>query len=235
MKRTPALTKNEMRESSCGKFLRRHFAGVSHLVEHGLRRGEGKGKLLRRRRSSLLQMVGADIGRVPFRNLARGVDDHVLDQPERGLGRKHIGAAREIFLDDVVLHRAGELAPVDALLVGERHVERQEPRRGGVDGHRGVHLAERNALHQRPHVAEMGDRHADLANLAAGERVVGIVAGLGRQVESDRKPRLALGQILPVELVGGLRRRMSRIGAEHPGFVALSLSAHGCRDPKSIA
>ena len=192
MKRTPALTKNEMRREQLGKFFRRHFAGVSHLVEHGFRRGEGKGKLLRRRRSSLLQMVGADIGRVPFRNLARGVDDDVLDQPERGLGRKHIGAARQIFLDDVVLHRAGELAPVDALLVGERHIERQEPGGGGVDGHRGVHLAERNALHQRPHVAEMGDRHAHLAHLAAGERIVGVVSGLRRQVESDRKPRLAL-------------------------------------------
>ena len=79
-----------------------------------------------------------------------------------------------------------------------------------------------------PHVAEMGDRHADLADLAAGERMVGIVAGLGRQIEGDRKPGLALGEVLPVQLVGGLRRGMARIGAEHPGLVALGFSAHGC-------
>ena len=118
------------------------------------------------------------------------------------------------------------LRPVDALLVGERDIERQQPGGGGVDGHRGVHLAERDAVEQRAHVAEMGDRHADLADLAAGERIVGVVAGLGRQVEGDRKAGLALGEVLPVELVGGFRRRMPRIGAEHPGLVALGLSAH---------
>jgi hypothetical protein len=47
----------------------------------------------------------------------------------------------------------------------------------------------------------MGDRYADLAHLAAGERVVGIVAGLGRQVEGDGKPGLPLGEVLPVQLV----------------------------------
>ena len=45
------------------------------------------------------------------------------------------------------------------------------------------------------HVAEMGDRHADLADLAAGERVVAVVAGLGRQIEGDREAGLALGEI----------------------------------------
>ncbi len=43
----------------------------------------------------------------------------------------------------------------DALLVGERDVERQQPRRRRVDGHRRVHLAERDAVEQRAHVAEM--------------------------------------------------------------------------------
>ena len=71
------------------------------------------------------------------------------------------------------------------------------------------------------HVAEMGDRHADLADLAAGQRVIGIVAGLGRQVEGDRKPGLALGEVPPVELVGGLGRGMAGIGAEQPGLVPL--------------
>ena len=51
------------------------------------------------------------------------------------------------------------------------------------------------------HVAEVGDRHADLADLAAGQHVVAVVAGLGRQVEGDREAGLALGEVGAVELV----------------------------------
>ena len=48
---------------------------------------------------------------------------------------------------------------------------------------------------QLVHVALVGDRDADLADLAAGEDVVGVIAGLGRQVEGDREAGLALGQV----------------------------------------
>ena len=37
------------------------------------------------------------------------------------------------------------------------------------------------------HVAEMRDRHADLADLAARQRMIAVVAGLCRQVEGDRE------------------------------------------------
>ena len=118
-------------------------------------------------------MVGADIGRVPFRHLAAGVDDHVLDQPQRRRGREDVSAAREIFLQDVVLHRAGELgacrrpAPRRA-----RHRARAARRAVALMVIEVFISAERDALEQAPHVAEMGDRHADLADLAARERVV---------------------------------------------------------------
>ena len=107
-----------------------------------------------------------------------------------------------------------------ALLVGDRDVEREQPRRGGVDGHRGVHLDDRDVVEQRAHVAEMGDRHADLADLAAREHVVAVVAGLGRQIEGDRQAGLPLGEVLPVKRVQLARVRVPRIGAEDPGFVA---------------
>ena len=48
---------------------------------------------------------------------------------------------------------------------------------------------------ERPHVAQVADRDADLADLAAGELVVRVVAGLGRQVEGDRQTGLALAQV----------------------------------------
>ena len=105
---------------------------------------------------------------------------------------------------------------VQAVLLGDDDVERQQPRRRRVDRHRRVHLVERDAVEQRVHVALVGDRDADLADLAARELVVGVVARLRRQVEGDRQPGLALGEVRAVELVGLLRGRMARVRPHHP-------------------
>ena len=70
-------------------------------------------------------------------------------------------------------------------------------------------------------ICEIGD--ADLADLAARQRVVAVKAGLGGQIEGDRQSRLALGEILPIEPVGFAARRMAGVGAEDPGFVASAL------------
>ena len=74
-----------------------------------------------------------------------------LVEPHGGRGRKHIGPAREIFLEDVVLGGAVELIARDPLLVGERDIEREQPGCGRIDGHRGIHVAERDAVEQRAH------------------------------------------------------------------------------------
>jgi hypothetical protein len=79
---------------------------------------------------------------------------------------------------------------------------------------------------ERPHVAEMADRHADLADLAAGEDMVAVVAGLGRQIEGDGEAGLARGEVRAVEGVRLLGRGMAGIGPEQPGFVALRLAHH---------
>ena len=112
-------------------------------------------------------------------------------------------------------------ADVGALLLGDGDVERQQPGGGGVDRHRGVHRLERDAVEERPHVADVADRDADLADLAAGQRVVAVVAGLGRQVEGDREAGLAAGEVRAVERVRGGGRRMAGVGAEQPGLVAV--------------
>ena len=64
------------------------------------------------------------------------------------------------------------------------------------------------------------DGDADLADLAAGERVVAVVAGLGRQVEGDREAGLAAGEVRAVERVRGGGGGMAGVGAEEPGLVA---------------
>ena len=70
-----------------------------------------------------------------------------------------------------------------------------------------------------PHVADMRNRDADLADLAARQRVVAVIAGLSRQIEGDRQAGLALGEILAVEPVGLAGGRVAGIGAEDPGLV----------------
>ena len=109
---------------------------------------------------------------------------------------------------------------VDVVLLGDGHVERQQPGRGGVDRHRRVHLAERDAVEQLVHVALVGDRDADLADLAARELVVGVVAGLGGEVERDREAGLALLEVLAVEGVRLLGGGVAGVGPHDPRPVA---------------
>src|SRR5262249_30719315 len=68
--------------------------------------------------------------------------------------------------------------------------------------------------------------NAHLADLAPGQCAVGVVAGLGREIESDRETGLALRQVRPVQLVGGARRGVSGIGTDEPGTIALGHRLH---------
>ena len=110
---------------------------------------------------------------------------------------------------------------LDPVLLRHGDVEGEQPRGRGVDRHRGVHLVERDAVEQGVHVALVGDRDADLADLAAGQRVIGVVPGLGGEIEGDGEAGLALGQVSPVELVRAPRVGVPGVGAHHPGPVRL--------------
>ena len=156
-----------------------------------------------------------------FGHLLDREGDHVRDQLHRGPGRERVGPARQVLLDDVVLGGALELGAVDAVVLRRDDVERQQPGRRRVDRHRRVHLVERDAVEQRGHVALVGDGDPDLADLAARELVVGVVARLRGQVEGDRQAGLALGEVRAVQLVGLLRRRVTGVGAHHPRPIGL--------------
>ena len=120
---------------------------------------------------------------------------------------------------------------VRALLLGDGDVQREQPHGRRVDRHRGVGLGERDAVEQRAHVADVADRHPDLADLAAGELVVRVVAGLGREVERDRQAGLALREVAAVERVRRRRRRVAGVGADHPGAVAFTIGRVRHRTP----
>ena len=134
------------------------------------------------------------------------------------------GDRNDYALEAAKRYRGDEL---DAMLLGRDDVERQQPGCRRVDRHRRVHRLQRDAVHQLPHRPAMADRHADLPDLAARQFVVGVVAGLRRQVEGDRQPRLAFREVRAVQLVGLLGRRMARVRAHHPGPVGLWQAVSG--------
>ena len=145
---------------------------LGHRVEHRDRVGHGEGDLLDGRRARLLQVIGADVDRVPLRDLGDRVGDEVGRQPHRRAGRERVGPPREELLDDVVLGRALQDLRIDAVLLRGGDVERQQPSGGRVDRHRRVHRIERDAVHERRHRSLVRDRHPDLPDLAARELVV---------------------------------------------------------------
>ena len=67
--------------------------GEENGVEHGDGRAQRVRDLLHRRGARLLQVVGADVDRIPPGDLVDRVDDHVGDQPHRGPGRERVGPA----------------------------------------------------------------------------------------------------------------------------------------------
>ena len=109
------------------------------------------------------------------------------------------------------------------LLLGHQLVEEQQDGAGGVDRHGRRDLVHREVGHEEAHVGQRVDGHADLAHLALGPGVVGVVAHLGRQVEGARQPGLAgLEQELEA-LVGLLGRAEAGVLAHRPQLRAVHL------------
>ena len=172
--------------------------------------------LLRGRRPRLAHVIAADRDRVPLRDPLAAVREQVGDDPHRRLRRVDVRAARGVLLQEVVLDGAADLRRVDALLLGDQLVEQQQDRRGRVDRHGRRDAIERDPVEQPPHVVDRVDRDAGLADLALGARVIRVQAHLGRQVERDRQPGLALVQQVaepPVRLRG---RAHARVLAHRP-------------------
>ena len=124
--------------------------------------------------------------------------------------------AGDVLLEDVVLGRARDRVARDALGLGRGDVERQQDRRRGVDRHRRADPVERQALEQDGHVGEAGDRHADPAHLPFRLPGVRVVAHLGRQVERDRQPGLALLEQVAEPAVGLLGGGEAGVLAHRP-------------------
>ena len=130
--------------------------------------------------------------RVEPRHFGRAELDGVRDQAKRGLRRPDPGAARRVFLEDVVLDGAGQLLARHALLLRGRDVEGQQDGCGAVDGETGADLVQRDVVEQDLGVGEGVHGDTDPADFFAVLRVVGVVAALGGQIQRHREAGAAL-------------------------------------------
>ena len=151
-----------------------------------------------------------------------------------GARRIDVGAARDVFLQDVVLDRARQRRGGDALPLRDRDVERQQDDRRRVDRHRRRHAIERDAVEQRRHVLDRIDRDADAADFAGGQRMVRVVAHLRRQIEGDAQAADALREQIPVARVGFRRRAEAGVLPHRPQPAAVHgrLDAAGERETR---
>src|SRR5690606_8150531 len=102
-----------------------------------------------------------------------------------------VGPPGDVLLEDVVLDGAAQLCRGHALFLGDQLVEQQQDGGRGVDGHRGGHLAEGDALEEAAHVVERVDGHTDLPDLSGGERSIEVVQYCDWKVEGEREKGLS--------------------------------------------
>ena len=157
-----------------------------------------------------------------LRQLALAEREDVGDDAERRARRVDVGPARDVLLEDVVLDRAGERRQRNALPSRDGDVEREQDDRRRVDRHRRRDAIERDAVEELGHVLDRIDRDADAADFSGGQRVVGVVAHLRRQVEGDAQAADALREEVTVSLVrlgGGPETAYCRIVHSRPRYI----------------
>ena len=102
----------------------------------------------------LADVIAGDRDRVPARNALAAAGEHVGDQPHGRRRRKDVGAARDVFLQDVVLHGPGELRRTARPAAPPPRCTGEQDRRGGVDRHRGRDAVQRDAVEELLHVVQ---------------------------------------------------------------------------------
>ena len=183
--------------------------------------GEGVGHFEVGGGAGFLHVIAGDRDRVELRHVLRGELEDVGDDPHRGRGRIDIGVPHHVFLEDVVLDRAGELVERGALFERGDDVEGEHGKHRAVHGHGDGDLVERDAVEEDLHVEDRVDGDAGLADIADDALVVRVVAAVGGEVEGDGEALLAGGEVAAVEGVGFLGGGESGVLADGPWLEAI--------------
>ena len=138
-----------------------------------------------------------------------------------GVGRIDVGVPHHVFLEDVVLDRAGELVERGALFEGGDDVEGEDGKHRAVHGHGDRDLVERDAVEEDLHVEDRVDGDTGLADIADDAFVVRVIAAVGGEVEGDGEALLSGGEVAAVEGVGFLGGGESGVLADGPRLEAI--------------
>ncbi len=131
---------------------------------------------------------------------------NIGDETHGRPGRENIGSASNIFLEDVILHRAPQLIHGHTLSFAHRNHHRQQNGRWRIDRHADGDFIQGDAIQQQGHIIQAGNADAHFTHLTQRHGIIRIVANLGGQIKSDRKARLSLVEQEFIALVR-LRRR----------------------------
>src|SRR5208283_3642761 len=165
---------------------------------------KGEGEFLDGGGACFADVVAADGDDIEFGCVLHAELEGVDHQAHGGFGRVDVFLLRDVFLEDVVLQRAGDFLPVGALLFGDGEVHGPNDGGGGVDGHAGGDIGERDLIEEDFHIGEGGDGDAAFADFAFGEGGIGIVAHERGEIESGGEDGLAVGEEIAEALVGVL-------------------------------
>ena len=223
-----ALKKNDSRSPTRSTSRPASIAGLH--VRDGV--GEGEGHFLHRRRPRLPDVIPADRDRVPVGHLALAEGEHIGHDPQRRPRRINVGAARDVFLENVVLNRPCQLCRCHPLPPADSDIEGEQDGCRRVDGHGRRHAIERDALEQCGHVFDRVDRHPDAADFTCSERMIGVVSHLRRQIECHAQPADAVGEQVAIAGVGFFRGAEARILTHRPQPAAVHRRLDAAREWK---
>src|SRR5260370_18429369 len=164
--------------------------------------GESEGNFLDGGRAGFADVIAGDGDGVPPGKIVAAPRENIRDDAHRGAHGINVRAASDVFLEDIVLHRAGEFLEAGALPFRDGYVEAEQDGSGGVDGHRGGDFFEGDAVEERLHVFERVNGYTDFADFTESKRMVGIHADLRGQIDSDGKAGPAPAQEVAVTLIG---------------------------------
>lgn len=136
---------------------------------------------------------------------------NVLDDAHRGSWRIDKGIADHKLFENIVLNRARQLVPLDALLLGGHNVHRQDGKNSSVHRHRDAHLVEWNAVEQNFHILDAINGYSSHSDVAYHAGVIAVEPAVRCQIKGYRQTLLACGKVFAVECIALLGRREASV------------------------
>ena len=191
--------------------------------------GDREGDFLGSRGACLADVVTGDGDRVPLRHVLRAILEDVRDEAHGRTRREDVRAACCILLEDIILDRAAQLVSRNALLFRDSDVHSEQDGCRRIDRHGRRDLAEIDLVEEDLHIGEGVDGDTDLADLSLGNRIIGVIADLRRQVERAGKTRSAVFDQHAIALVRLLCRGEACVHAHRPETAAVHRRLHAAR------